>query len=229
MSPRILVVDDEPSLLRGITYALEREKFEVRAVTNGEAAVEVALSHAIDLVVLDLMLPKLSGEEACRQIRSRSGVPILMLTAKDSERDLLAGLEVGADDYVTKPFSAAELIGRIRALLRRRELDRFSNRRLVRVLGGISVDFVRDEVTVDGTKTPMTPSEFRILSLLASAPGIIFSRRQIMEHLWDSTFVGDEHTCEVHISSLRRKIEREPSSPERLLTVRGVGYMLAEV
>jgi two-component system response regulator RegX3 len=229
MSPRILVVDDEPSLVHGLTYALEREKYEVEVATDGEAAVEAALGQAVDLIVLDLMLPKLSGTEACKQIRARSDVPIIMLTAKDSERDLLDGLEVGADDYVTKPFSANELIGRISALLRRRELDRAANEEVVRSVGGLTIDFVSDEVTVDGQRTALTPSEFKILSLLATDPGSTFSRRQIMEHLWGSTYVGDEHTCEVHVSSLRRKIEREPGSPERLVTVRGVGYALNPV
>jgi two-component system response regulator RegX3 len=229
MSPRILIVDDEPSLVRGLTYALEREKFEVEVATDGGAAVEAALAHAIDLVILDLMLPKLSGTEACKQIRARSDVPIIMLTARDSERDLLDGLQVGADDYVTKPFSANELIGRVYALLRRRAIDRASNQQLVRSIGGLTVDLGRNEVTVDGERISLTPSEFKILSLLATSPGITYSRRQIMEHLWGSTFVGDEHTCEVHVSSLRRKIEREPGAPERLLTVRGVGYSLREV
>ena len=226
MSPRILVVDDEPSLVRGLTYALERDKFEVEVATDGEAAVDAALNQAIDLVILDLMLPKLSGEDACKQIRAKSDVPIIMLTAKDSERDLLAGLELGADDYVTKPFSAAELIGRVSALLRRRALDRATNENLVRTVGAIRIDLVRDEVSVDGKPVSLTPSEFKILGLLAGVPGAAYTRRQIMEHLWGSTFTADEHTCEVHVSALRRKIERDPASPERLVTVRGVGYAL---
>jgi DNA-binding response OmpR family regulator len=229
MSPRILVVDDEPSLVHGLTYALERERFEVEVATDGEAAVDAALGHAVDLVVLDLMLPKLSGTEACKQIRAQSDVPIIMLTAKDSERDLLDGLQVGADDYVTKPFSANELIGRISAILRRRSLDRAANEEVVKTVGGLTIDFISDQVTVDGRRASLTPSEFKILSLLATDPGSTFSRRQIMEHLWGSTYVGDEHTCEVHVSSLRRKIEREPGSPERLVTVRGVGYALNPV
>jgi two-component system response regulator RegX3 len=151
-----------------------------------------------------------------------------MLTARDSERDLLAGLEVGADDYVTKPFSARELLGRINALLRRRELDRVASGEVVRRVGGLTIDLVRDEVTVDGSKVQLTPSEFKILTLLAGAPDTLFSRRQIMERLWDSTFVGDEHTCEVHVSGLRRKIERE-GQPRRIRTVRGAGYMLSGV
>jgi two-component system response regulator RegX3 len=228
VSPHILVVDDEPGLVRGLTYALEREQFEVTAVADGEAAVEVALSEPIDLIVLDLMLPTLSGTDACRQIRARSSVPIIMLTARDSERDLLGGLEVGADDYVTKPFSARELLARINALLRRRDLDRLASGEVVRRVGGLTIDLVRDEVTVDGSKVQLTPSEFKILTLLAGAPDTLFSRRQIMERLWDSTFVGDEHTCEVHVSGLRRKIERA-GQPRRIRTVRGAGYMLSEV
>jgi two-component system response regulator RegX3 len=226
MSPRLLVVDDEPSLVRGLTYALEREKFEVEVAADGRDAVEAALSQAFDLILLDVMLPKLSGTEACREIRARSDVPIIMLTARDSEREVIEGLGVGADDYVTKPFSAAELIGRIYSQLRRRNIDRAANDQVIRKVGGITVDLVNDRVTVDEAAVSLTPSEFRILSLLASAPGATWTRRQIMEHLWGSTHIGDEHTCEVHVSTLRRKIERDPSLPERVVTVRGVGYSL---
>jgi two-component system response regulator RegX3 len=226
MSPRILVVDDEPALVHGLSYALERANLEVCVANDGEEAVRASLTQAIDLVILDLMLPKLSGEEACRRIRARSDVPIIMLTAKDSERELIRGLQMGADDYVTKPFSAAELISRVTALLRRRELDRAANDRLVRKVGDITIDLVNDSVTVEGKPIALTPSEFKILSFLAGTPGAACSRRQIMEHLWRSSFTADEHTCEVHISSLRRKIERDPSSPERLVTIRGVGYSL---
>jgi two-component system, OmpR family, response regulator RegX3 len=228
MSPRILVVDDEPSLVATLTYALERENFEVAVATDGEEAVEAALSEAFDLVLLDLGLPKLTGTEACRRIRARSGVPIIMLTAKDSGLDLVLGLEVGADDYVTKPFSAEELLSRIRALLRRREIDRTDHGELVRTVGGITIDVLHDRVTVDGAAVALTPSEFKILILLASSPGAVFTRRQILEHLWGSAHIGDEHTSEVHVSSLRRKIET-PDSPKRLITVRGVGYKLVDV
>jgi len=215
VSPRILVVDDEPSLVRGVSYALEREQFEVEVARDGPAAVEAALGHAVDLVLLDSMLPGLSGPEVCRRIREQSGVPIIMLTARDSEQDLLEGLAVGADDYVTKPFSASELIGRIRA-----------GGELVRDVGGIRIDLMHDEVEVEGRRVFLTPSEFKVLSLLASNPGSVFTRRQIMERLWGSAHVGDEHTCEVHVSSLRRKIEVDPAAPARLVTVRGSGYKL---
>jgi two-component system response regulator RegX3 len=226
VSPRVLVVDDEPSLVQGLTYALQRERFEVEVVGDGRSAVETALSQVFDVILLDVMLPRLSGTEACREIRAGSDVPIIMLTARDSEREVVEGLGVGADDYVTKPFSAAELVSRIRSVLRRRELDRAANADVVRKLGGLVVDLVNDEVRVDGKPVQLTPSEFRILGLLASAPGATWSRRQIMEHLWGSTHIGDEHTCEVHISTLRRKIEPDPANPMRLLTVRGVGYSL---
>jgi two-component system response regulator RegX3 len=226
LTARILLVDDEPSLVRGLSYALEREGYDVDVESDGVGAVAAALSRQLDLIILDLMLPRLSGTEACRQIRAASDVPIIMLTARDSERDLVEGLEVGADDYVTKPFSAAELMSRIAALLRRRAIDSKANARHVLTAGGIVVDLVRDTVTVDGELVALTPSEFKILCLLASAPGTTFSRRQIMEQLWGSTHVGDQHTCEVHISALRRKIQREPGAPPRLVTVRGAGYTL---
>jgi two-component system response regulator RegX3 len=225
MSPRILIVDDEPSLVRGLQYAFEREGFEVDVAVDGAEAVSLALAEAVDLIVLDVMLPKLSGTDACRRIRAQSAVPIIMLTARDSERDLLEGLRVGADDYMTKPFSAVELIGRVHALLRRRELDRASDQ-TVRKVGAISIDLVHDTVSVGDTKVTLTPSEFKILSLLAASPGVVFSRRQIMERLWDSTHTGDEHACEVHVSSLRRKIRLRPTDPQPLRTVRGRGYVL---
>ena len=228
MSPRILIVDDEPSLVQGLSYALTRDGYELLIEVDGEAAVETALSSELDLIILDLMLPKLSGIEACRRIRAASDVPIIMLTARDSERDLVNGLEVGADDYVTKPFSAAELLSRIAALLRRRELDRDANARTTLTAGGVVIDLVSDKVTVDGTAVLLTPSEFKILCLLAAAPGTTLSRREIMAHLWGSSHVGDEHTCEVHVSALRRKIETDPAAPTRLLTVRGEGYVLAQ-
>jgi two-component system response regulator RegX3 len=227
VSPRILIVDDERPLVHTLTYALEREQFEVEVATDGAAAVDSAVAQAIDLVVLDVMLPKLSGIEACRQIRAASDVPIVMLTARDSEREVVDGLAAGADDYVTKPFSVAELIGRINSLLRRRELDRLANERTMRAVGGVLIDYVNDRVTVDGKQVILTPSEFRILALLASKPGTIWSRQQILEHLWGSSH-GDDHTCEVHVSALRRKIERNPSAPERIVTVRGAGYSLAD-
>ena len=171
------------------------------------------------------MLFRSSGVEVCRALRAESDVPILMLTARDAESDRVLGLELGADDYVTKPFSSAELLSRVRAILRRRELDRAAGGS-VRELGGLRLDLGRHEVVVDGERVHLTLSEFKVLSLLAEQPEAVISRRELMQHLWASEYVGDEHACEVHISNLRRKIERDPTQPERLLTVRGSGYKL---
>src|SRR5579862_10020099 len=186
---RILLVDDEAPLARGLTYAFEREGYEVVVAEDGATGAETALAQSFDLIVLDVMLPRLSGVEACRAIRAKSNVPIIMLTAKDAVRDVVAGLESGADDYVTKPFSAAELLSRIRAMLRRRELDRTAEGDAAQVVGGLKIDLLRGEVEVDGHGVRLTPSEFRILSLLATSPGVVHSRREIMEHLWGSSFV----------------------------------------
>jgi two-component system response regulator RegX3 len=152
-----------------------------------------------------------------------------MLTARDAERDRVLGLELGADDYVTKPFSSAELLSRVRAILRRRELDRANGGSAVRQLGGLYLDLVRHEVTVDGDPVRLTLSEFKVLSLLAERPERVVSRRELMQHLWSSDHVGDEHACEVHVSNLRRKIERDPTRPQRLVTIRGMGYKLLSI
>ncbi|HXV95609.1 MAG TPA: response regulator transcription factor [Gaiellaceae bacterium] len=229
MTGRVLVVDDEPAIRDIVGYALKREGFDVREAADGDAALASARGEPFDVVILDLMLPKLSGTEVCRALRAESDVPILILTAKDEEVDRVLGLELGADDYVTKPFSAAELVSRVRAILRRRELDRRAAGSALIEAGGIQLDFARYEVRVDGEPVHLTPSEFKVLALLVRDPGRVFSRRQIMEHLWQSPYIGDERASDVHISSLRRKIERDPSRPERILTVRGLGYKLAAV
>jgi two-component system response regulator RegX3 len=226
VSARLLVADDERAILDSVCYTLRREGFEVDEASDGRAALDSARAHSYDLIVLDLMMPGLSGLDVCRALRAESDVPILMLTAKDAELDLVLGLELGADDYVTKPFSMAELVSRIRAILRRRELDRAAAGGTVRTVGGVRIDLARHEVVVDGDERHLTPSEFKVLALLAEQPGRVLSRRQIMEHLWASIYVGDERAADVHVSSLRRKIEREPTEPERLVTVRGVGYKL---
>jgi len=223
---RILVVDDEPAILDAVGYALRGEGFEVDAMEEGEAALDAALTNGYDLLILDLMLPKLSGLEICRRIRDRSDVPILILTARDSEGDRVLGLESGADDYVSKPFSMAELLSRVRAILRRRMLDRLPGEKRV---GGIRIELERHAVEVDGRPVELTPSEFRLLALLAGAPGRVFSRDEIMRHLWRSTYTGDRRACDNHVANLRRKIERDPSRPERLVGVRGVGYRLEAV
>jgi len=229
MSPRVLLVDDERDILDPIRYALELEGFEVRGVTDGPTALEAARAEIYDVVVLDVLLPGMSGLDVCRALRSESDVPIVMLTARDAEVDRVLGLELGADDYVTKPFSTAELISRIRSILRRRDLDRDTQSRTELRVGGVSIDLARHEVRVDGNAVSLTPSEFRLLQLLAEEPDRVFSRQQIMEHLWRTPYVGDTRACDAHVSNLRRKIERDHRHPERVVTVREVGYKLVAV
>lgn len=233
-SGKILVADDEPSVRESVGYALKQEGFEVTIATDGDDA-DTKLGPEIDydLLVLDIMMPGKSGLDLCRDIRGRSPVPIILLTAKDAEVDKVVGLEVGADDYVTKPFSVRELLGRVRAQLRRRELDRAtgvpgeeSGKGID--AGEVKIDLARHLVTIRGEPVNLTRSEFQVLRLLAENPGQVFSRLEIMEELWQSEFSGDVRACDVHISNLRQKVERDPQDPELVLTVRGVGYKLVE-
>jgi two-component system, OmpR family, response regulator RegX3 len=228
--PSVLVVDDDPGVLDVVAFTLRREGFDVDEERDGRTALDAARARDYDIVILDVMLPEVSGTDVCRALRAESDVPIVMLTARDAERDRVLGLELGADDYVTKPFSSAELLSRVRAILRRRELDRAVARSgALRSLGGLQIDLGRQQVTVDGEAVRLTLSEFKVLALLAERPDAVVSRRELMQHLWASEHVGDEHACEVHISNLRRKIERNPSNPQRLLTVRGSGYKLVAI
>jgi two-component system response regulator RegX3 len=227
MKPRILLADDEPDILATIAYALRAEGFDVDCVEDGEAAVEAVAAHDYDVIVLDVLMPIVPGTEACRRIRAASGVPIIMLTAKDSELDRVLGLELGADDYVTKPFSMAELVSRVRAILRRRNIDRNASEATVRSIGDMRIDLVRHKVSIAGAVVPLTRSEFSLLAYLASEPERVFTRRQILEHLWETPYVGNERACDAHVSNLRSKIEQDPTHPTRLLTIREVGYTLA--
>jgi two-component system, OmpR family, response regulator RegX3 len=225
---RVLIVEDEAAVRDALDYSLRGEGFDVDAASDGEAGLRAAQAGDYDVVILDLMLPKMSGSEVCRRLRSESAVPIIMLTAKGAELDRVLGLEIGADDYVTKPFSMAELIGRIRAILRRRQLDRSGATSMLRV-GDLELDPIRHEVRIGGEPKRLTPSEFKLLLLLAQDPERVFSRREIMQHLWDSSYVGDQRACDIHISNLRQKIEDDPGNPARVETVRGVGYKLTAV
>jgi len=225
-SGRILIADDEPSVRDSVGYALAQEGFEVSAAVDGDEASAMLVDGVpFDLLVLDIMMPGPSGLEICREVRSRSAVPIILLTAKDAEVDKVVGLEVGADDYMTKPFSVRELLGRVRAQLRRRELDRGPLAPAARIEAGVvAVDLVRHVATVRGEPVGLTRSEFQLLRLLVGRPGEVFRRAQIMEELWQTEFDGDERACDVHISNLRQKVERDPQKPELVVTVRGVGY-----
>jgi len=222
---KILIVEDEPDMVLGLRDNFEFEGYVVVTASDGAAGLEKARSEKPDLLILDIMMPGPSGLDICRDVRSRSAVPIIVLTAKDAEVDKVVGLEVGADDYVTKPFSVRELLGRVRAQLRRRELDRSPLAQAVKIEAGpVSIDLVRHVATVRGLPVNLTRSEFQLLRLLVGRPGEVFARAQIMEELWQTEFDGDERACDVHISNLRQKVERDPQRPELVLTVRGVGY-----
>jgi two-component system response regulator RegX3 len=224
---RILIADDEPSVRDSVTYALQQEGYEVTpAVDGNDAESKLAGEMQFDLLILDIMMPGPSGLDLCREVRARSAVPIIILTAKDAEVDKVVGLEVGADDYVTKPFSVRELLGRVRAQLRRRELDRLPNASdATRIEAGpVTIDLVRHVVTVRGQPVNLTRSEFQLLRLLAERPGEVLRRHQIMEELWQTEFDGDVRACDVHISNLRQKVETDAQRPELVVTVRGVGY-----
>jgi two-component system response regulator RegX3 len=222
---RILVVEDEPAIADAVAYALRDAGYDVDAVDQGRRAIEAVRHDSYDLMVLDLLLPDVDGLDVCRQLRAESDLPVVMLTARETEPDRIIGLDLGADDYVTKPFSMAELVSRVRALLRRRALDR-TTRAGIKKVGGLQLDVARYSASVDGKPLHLTRSEFRIVSLLASEPGRVFTRDELVRHLWESEHVGDRRAIDVHISNLRRKLEQDPRHPRRLLTVRGVGYRL---
>jgi two-component system response regulator RegX3 len=221
---RVLIVDDEPSIVDALSFALRGQGFEVEDRGDGESALEEVEQGRYDVMILDDMLPGLSGTEVCRRVRQASVLPIIMLTARDSEASRVLGLESGADDYVTKPFSMVELMSRVRAILRRRDLDRRPSMGIR--LPWLELDFIHYRAEVDGRPVELTPSEFKVLGLLASEPERVFTRREVMQHLWESDHVGDQRACDVHIANLRRKIEHDPSRPRRLVTVRGAGYKL---
>jgi two-component system response regulator RegX3 len=220
----VLFADDELTIREAVAYALRVEGVKVRTYETGTGALDAARDRSFDLVILDVMLPDISGLEVCRRLRTSSGVPVLLLTARDTEADLVLGFEAGADDYIKKPFSMTELVIRVRAMLRRQELDRSIGQRIVSV-GDLSIDLARHEVRVNGEHVRLTPTEVRLLTLLASDDRA-YSRREILEHVWETMFVPDERSCDVHVANLRRKIEDDPAHPKRVLTVRGVGYRL---
>ena len=220
---RILIVEDEKSLSEPLAYLLGREGYEPTVVDDGLAAVAEFDKNGTDLVLLDLMLPGLSGTEVCREIRNRSQVPIIMLTAKDSEVDIVVGLELGADDYFTKPYKTRELLARIRAVMRRRnEVE--DDHESVLEAGTVRMDVERHTVQVSGTVVPMPLKEFELLELLLRNAGRVLTRGQLIDRVWGADYFGDTKTLDVHIKRIRSRIEATPSEPTMLVTVRGLGY-----
>jgi DNA-binding response OmpR family regulator len=225
MNGRVLVVDADAQARDVLVAALGGEGLSVEDIADGGEAIDALRDDTFELVIVDIAAPGLCGLEGCRRIRFESDVPLLIVTARDSEADRVLGLEAGADDYVGKPFSPAELISRVRAILRRRELDRAPIRSRVRV-GDIEIDLVRHRVSVRGGVVHLTPTEFRLLVLLAQAPGRAFSAQAILRQLWQTDYVGEASACKAHIFNLRRKIEDDYTTPARLITLPGVGYAL---
>lgn len=232
MAEKILVVDDEVSLQETLTYKLEKEGYLVEVAGDGLTALELARSTNPDLVILDVMLPGMDGFEVCRTLRQETNIPVLMLTARDDEIDRVVGLEVGADDYLPKPFSMRELIARVKALLRRVRLMREElgaaaqegNLPQIMTFGNLEIDLTRREVRLNGVVVPCKPKEFDLLSFMGQHKGRVLTREMILERVWGWGFVGDSRTVDVHIRWLREKIEPAPDKPERIVTVRGAGY-----
>jgi two-component system response regulator RegX3 len=222
---QVLIVEDEESLADPLAYLLRKEGFEVTVVADGPSALAEFDRAGADIVLLDLMLPGMSGTEVCRHLRARSSVPVIMVTARDSEIDKVVGLELGADDYVTKPYSARELIARIRAVLRRGADADDAGERVLEA-GPVRMDIERHIVTVDGLQVPMPLKEFELLAFLMRNRGRVLTRGQLIDRVWGADYVGDTKTLDVHVKRLRSKIEPDPANPVRLLTVRGLGYKL---
>lgn len=226
--PKLLLVEDEKSIAEGLAITLEAEGFQVAWVKDGLDAIPTWERVRPDLVVLDLMLPGMSGTEICRAIRSRSDVPIIMLTARDAEVDRVVGLELGADDYITKPFSTRELVARIKAVLRRAPMVDVPIDEAPVEASGVRVDRVRHEVQVNGSLVDFPPKEFDLLAYLVENAGRVLTRGQLIDEIWGSDYVGDTKTLDVHIRRLRSRIEADAGVPARIQTVRGVGYRFAD-
>lgn len=223
----VLIVEDEAALAEPLAFLLKKEGFEVRVAGDGPTALAEFEAHHIDIVLLDLMLPGMSGTEVCKNIRLRSNVPVIMVTARDSEIDKVVGLEIGADDYVTKPYSSRELIARIRAVLRRGGEPEFEEEQLEEDVlrgGRVVMDVERHVVTVDDEPVSMPLKEFDLLEYLLRNSGRVLTRGQLIDRVWGADYVGDTKTLDVHIKRLRSKIEVHPSRPKHLVTVRGLGY-----
>jgi len=229
--PRVLIVEDDDSMRDMVGYALADEGMEIEAVADGESALELfSSSGPFDLVILDVMLPGVDGITICKELTSVSDVPVIMLTARDDEMSVVVGLEVGADDYITKPFSHRELVSRVRATLRRRRIDARASTKPERLeFSGLAIDLARRQVVAQGTPVDLTAAQFDILLLLASHPGWVYSRGQLMETVWGTEFSGDSRAADMQIRNIREKIEPDPKNPRYVLTVRGMGYKFAEI
>ena len=223
---KILIVEDEASFSEALEFLLGKEGFSVVVADNGADAIRKFDQGGIDLVLLDLMLPEVSGTEVCRQIRAKSRIPIIMLTAKDSEVDKVVGLEIGADDYVTKPYSSRELVARIRAVLRRNSGENVEIEGAVISVDGVRMDVDRHQVSVNGNSVSLPLKEFELLEFLMRNAGRVLTRIQIIDRVWGSDYVGDTKTLDVHIKRLRAKIENDPANPTLIQTVRGLGYKM---
>lgn len=221
---KVLVVDDEKKIVDIVKAYLEKDGYSVTTAHDGKAALEMARSRPPDLIVLDLMLPEISGWDVCRILRAESDVPIIMLTARDEDTDKIVGLELGADDYVIKPFNPKELMSRIRAVLRR--VDRTDDRSRPIEFGDLSIDLERHEVRRGGRPVELTPTEFELLRALAQSPGRVYSRMQLLDTALGEAYEGYERTIDSHIKNLRKKVEADPERPRYIVTVRGIGYKL---
>lgn len=227
MKKKVLVVDDEKTLVKALTFNLEKEGYEVVAAYDGEEALKQIESNDPDIVILDLMLPGLDGFEVCRRVRKNLDIPIIMLTAKGDDIDKILGLELGADDYITKPFNPRELLARIKAILRRTDSQSSTLKNLIKVQD-LQIDLYQHKVRVKGNEIDLTSKEFALLNLLATNPGRVYSREQLLEQIWGYNYYGDARTVDVHIRHLREKLESDPSNPRYILTVWGTGYKFRE-
>jgi two-component system response regulator RegX3 len=223
---RILIVEDEISFSEALAFLLNKEGYETVVAENGKHAIETFDKGNVDLILLDLMIPTISGVEVCRTIRTKSQVPIIMLTAKDSEIDKVVGLEIGADDYVTKPYSSRELIARIKAVLRRGSNEDIAPENGILTAAGIRLDVGKHQVTLNGTLTSLPLKEFELLEFLMRNSGRVLTRTQLIDRIWGGDYYGDTKTLDVHIKRLRSKIEADPANPVLIQTIRGLGYKL---
>ncbi len=227
MSKKILLVDDEKTLVKALTFNLEKEGYQVIPAYDGEEALKKMETENPDLVILDLMLPGVDGFEVCRRVRKKLDVPIIMLTAKGDDIDKILGLELGADDYITKPFNPRELLARVKAIFRRSDVQGSTLKSLIKIQD-MQIDLYQHKVRVKDEEIDLTSKEFALLNLLASNPGRVFSREQLLEQIWGYNYYGDARTVDVHIRHLREKLETDPSNPRYILTVWGTGYKFRE-